>query len=212
VGLTGGPFDGPHTIDEPPDPPAIGVNAAADDALVFAIGTLAAGQAPHPHGAGDHHYLGRLSASATLSADEAEAFQEWIVRRAEALAQHPHFAALASAIAEAIERDTVLDEDDFDTEITRADFRYRTTPIDPGPPSRVEEPKETQPMARTAPTISFVQCRESVVAIINDEEKFARYGDIFRADDPLVRRAPGCFVELGDAPHSPAFAPPGFLE
>jgi hypothetical protein len=206
LALTGGPLDGPHCVDELPDEPdRSDVSAIADDAVVFAVGVLAAGQSPDPDGAGDYHYLAKLAASVAHSQDEAEAFQRWIVARAEAMANHAHFRHLVAHIAEALERDGELDEDDFEHEMQRADRRYRAQIPDPQP-SRVPE-EATMARSNTA-SPALVQCREGVIALIDGFEKVARAGDIYPADHPVVMHHPDLFVALGELPDTPRYLPP----
>jgi hypothetical protein len=207
LALEGGPLDGPHCVDKLPNdrPDRTDVGSVVDDATVFAAGTLASGQDPQPHGAGDHYYLRKLAQSATYSEAEAEAFEAWILRRAEAMIDHPHFRALHAHITEALERDTELDEDDFRVEIQRADMRYRSQSPDPRPSRVPEEPPMARP--RTVEPPALLQCREGFIAVIAGEEKLARQGDIYKADHPLVRRWPEMFVELGELPDTPRYTP-----
>jgi hypothetical protein len=212
VALEGGPLDGPHCVDKLPNdrPDRTDLGSVADDACVYAAGTIAAGQDPHPHGQGDFAYLAALAGSATYSEAEAEAFEAWILRRAEAMVAHEHFRFLHEHVTEALERDGELDEDDFRIEVQRADMRYRSMTPDPGP-TRVPEPEsqELPPMARprTTEPPTLVQCREGFVALVDGEELRARTGDIHRSEDPLVKRWPELFVELGELPNTPRFQP-----
>jgi len=210
LALEGGPLDGPHCVDRLPNdrPDRTDVGSVADDAVIYAIGVLAAGQPGEIDGAGDYAFLAKLAASVTYSEAEARAFEEWILRRAEAMIEHPHFAFLHEHITEALERDTELDEEDFRIEIQRADMRYRAQSPDPRPASRV--PEETPPMARPRTIVEspgLVQCREGICALVEGEEKYARAGDICRADHELVRRFPELFVELGELPDTPRYMP-----
>jgi hypothetical protein len=200
-----GPLNSPHTIDELPEEPDRGdVSTIADDALVYAVGCLAAGEDPNPHGTNDHYFLRKLCESVAYSEAESQAFEAWVIERARSMVAHEHFKALHAWIVAALERDGELDEDDFEHEMQRADRRYRAQSPDPRP-HRV--PEKEPPMARTAsPTL--VQCRESVVAVIAGEEKVARQGDIYKGGDPLVKHCPELFVELGELPATPRYLPP----
>ena len=64
-----------------------------------------------------------------------------------------------------------------------------------------------RPRATTAPP-TFVQAREGAVMLVDGEEKFVRFGDIFHSDHPLVRRMPEIFVELGELPETHPYRPP----